>query len=347
MKTNLVTCGTLLSVLALMASCGNQTKTTSTQEDTPKVLVRTVPTIEEEVEQIAEFTGSIEPYKQNNITPSLAVRIDQILVEVGDNVQKGQLLVRMDPTQYNQAAVQLANLETDYQRLKAVYDAGGISKQQLDQSETQLEVQRDNVKNLKDNIELRSPVTGVVTGRYYDPGDMFSMTPNESGAASILQVMQIDKLKVTMTISEQYFPQVKVGMPVDITLDLFPDRTFQGKVTLVYPSIDPQTRTFQVEVTIPNGDRTLRPGMYSRATLKFGSKPGVMVKDLAVQKQIGSNEKYVFVIKDGKAERRTITTGRQIGDEINVLTGLEAGEEVVVAGIAKLIDGTEVEVKND
>lgn len=345
MKKSVLISVILVAATVAMSSCIKQKKAVETASD--KVLVRTMEAVTEPVEQIANFTSDVKAFNENNICPSVAVRINKILVDVGARVSKGQLLVVMDPTQYNQAAVQLANLETDHQRLKTVYDAGGVSKQQLDQLATQLQVQKDAVKNLKENIELRSPIDGVITGRYYDPGDLFSMSPNESGSASVLQVMQINNVKVKVNVSEQYFPQVKLGMPVDISVDLFPDKEFKGKVSLIYPSIEPSTRTFAVEITIPNANGILRPGMFSRTTLNFGKKDGILVDDLAVQKQIGTNEKFVYVIKDGVAERRIVNAGRQVGKRVNIISGVSVGEQVAVAGLSRLTDKCEVEVKNN
>lgn len=337
---------TAIAVAAAVTACGTNKKEVKVEE-TSKVAVYAELSTEDDIEQIAEFTGNIEPFQKNNISASMSVRIDKILVDVGSKVSKGQLLVTMDKTQYNQSAVQLANLEVDYARLKSVYDAGGVSKQQLDQAHTQLVVTREATNNLKENIELRSPINGVVTGRYYDAGDMFSLSPNASGASGVLTVMQINPLKVIIDVSEQYFTAVKSGMGVDIKVDLFPDKVFNGKVTLIYPAINTDTRTFTVEVSIPNPDNELRPGMFSRTTLNFGKVRGVMVNDLAIQKQIGTNEKYLFVVKGDKVERRIVKTGRTIGNFTNILSGVEPGEQIVVSGISKLADGTEVEIKTN
>lgn len=336
---------TLVALSMVMVSCsGSGNKTKNANDSIPTaILVKTALTTEADVEQIAQFTGTIQPFLENNICPSMPVRIDQINVEVGDRVSKGQVLVRMDQTQFRQASVQLANLEIDYQRTKSVYDAGGISKQQLDQLFTQVEVARENVKNLKENIELRSPINGVVTGRYYDAGDMFSLSPKD-GVVGVLTVMQISQLKVQVNVSEQYFPKVKIGMPVDIAVDIYPNEEFKGKVSLIYPAIDATTRTFTVEVTIPNGNNKLRPGMFSRVTLNLGKQLRVLLPDLALQKQIGSNEKYVFVVKGDVVNRTTVTVGRQIGQDYEVLTGLTAGEQVVTGGATKLMDQTKIEI---
>ncbi len=345
MKKLTVIPGAIALAALIMTGCGTKAgKQTADADSLKKVEVKTTVTELEKVNQIAEFTGNIEANVVNNIGPNNPVRINRILVDVGAYVSKGQLLVEMDPTNYIQANVQLANVQEDYNRVKSVYEAGGVARQQVDQLETQLKVLREQVANLKENIELRSPISGVVTGRYFDAGDLYSMSPNASGAAGILTVMQINPLKVTVNVSEQYFPSVKRGMGVEIAVDLFPGKTFNGSVSLVYPAINAATRTFTVEVTIPNPSNTLRPGMYCRATLRLGDKQGIMLTDLAIQKQVGTAERYVYVVKNGVAERRVITIGRQVENRYDVLSGLEAGEEVVTSGISRLQDGTEVTV---
>ena len=326
--------------VALLAGCTGKKTAAVTEEK--GVLTKTARATAATVRLTEEFTSEIEPYKENDITPAASgVHIDKIYVEVGDPVREGQLIVTLDPTQYTQQLVQLKTVEDDYNRLLPVYEAGGISAQQIEQAKAQLDVQREVVANLKKNIEVRSTISGVVTARNYESGDLFAQQP-------ILHIMQIDPLKVIANISEQYFSNVKVGMPVKLTVDIFPDEEFTGTVSLIYPALDPTTRTFKVEVKVPNAKRTLRPGMYARTTFDMGSKEGVMVPDVAVQKQVGSAERYLYVIEgDSVAERRSIKVGRQVGDRVDILSGVEPGEQVAVTALSKLFDGAAVDVKKD
>lgn len=304
----------------------------------PRVLTKTVAAAPATVQLVEEFTSEIEPYKENDITPAASgVHIDKIFVDVGDPVREGQVLVTLDPTQYSQQLVQLKTVEDDYNRLLPVYEAGGISAQQIEQAKAALDVQREVTANLKKNIEVRSPISGVVTARNYESGDLFAAQP-------ILHVMQIDPLKVIVNISEQYFPQVRVGMPVDLHVDIFPGQTFRGSVSLIYPALDPATRTFKVEVKVPNGKRILRPGMYARTLFNMGEKQGVMVPDVAIQKQVGTAERYLYVVRDNVAERRAVKVGRQVGDRVDILSGVAPDEEVAVTALSKLYDGAAVEV---
>ncbi len=331
----------MIAAAAMTAGCTGKRTTASAPEEN-RVLTRGVVAEETAVRLIEEFTSEIEPYRENDITPAASgVHIDRILVEVGDAVREGQLVVSLDPTQYTQQLVQLQTIESDYNRLLPVYEAGGISAQQIEQARAQLDVQREVVANLKKNIEVRSPISGVVTARNYESGDLFAQQP-------ILHIMQIDPLKVIVNISEQFFPQVKVGMPVDLYVDIFPGEIFAGRVSLIYPALDAATRTFKVEVTVPNGAGRLRPGMYARTSFDMGGKTGVMVPDVAVQKQVGSAERYVYVIVgDTVAERRSVEVGRQIGDRVDILRGVTAGEQVAVTALSKLFDGARVEIKED
>ena len=326
----------ILFAAAALAGCKGKNGAGDVQQDN-RVLTKTETAESATVQLTEEFTSEIEPFRENDITPAASgVHIDRILVEVGDPVHEGQLIVTLDPTQYTQQLVQLKTVEDDYNRLLPVYEAGGISAQQIQQAKAQLDVQREVVANLKKNIEVRSPITGVVTARNYESGDLFSAQP-------ILHIMQIDPLKVIANISEQYFPNVKVGMPVKLAVDIFPDEEFTGTVSLIYPALDPTTRTFKVEVKVPNAKRTLR-----RTTFDMGSKEGVMVPDVAVQKQVGSAERYLYVIVgDSVAERRSVKEGRQVGDRVDILSGIEAGEPVAVTALSKLFDGAKVDIKKD
>ncbi|MBP3426337.1 MAG: efflux RND transporter periplasmic adaptor subunit [Rikenellaceae bacterium] len=329
-----------LALGTVLVGCGGKQEATTAQTETAKVLVKTETAITQTVAQTEEFTANIEPYKKNYITPAVqGVRIDRILVDVGDRVKKGQLLVEMDPTNYNQQRVNLQNAQDTYDRTKKVFEVGGVSQQQLDQAHNNLTLQKEVIANLEKNIKLLSPINGVVTARNDEAGNLFANQP-------ILQVMQIDRLKVTVNISEQFYPVVKLGTPVKVGVDIFPGEEFDGKVTLIYPAMDAATRTFTVEITIPNASERLRPGMFSRSTFNMGNRESVMISDVAVARQAGTAERYAFVEKDGVAERRVVRLGRQVGNLVEVLSGIEAGEKVIVTGLSKLEQGTPVEVQN-
>lgn len=341
MKKYMLIAMAIVATALTAAGCGEKKKT-ETVEETQRVLVRTEAARVEPVAQTVDYTTTLLPNQSNFICPTLVAKITNIHVDVGDRVRKGQLLVDLDRTQYNTYALQLSNLELTLSRYKAVYEKGGVSKKDIDDLENNIAVLRETVNDLKRNTELRSPIDGVVTGRYNEVGDLFTMSPNADGGVGILQVMQTNTLKADVGVQESFFLQVKNGMPITITVESLPGETFEGKVTLINPSINSISRTFNVEVTVPNANNTLRAGMFARATFDMGAMESVTVKDVAIQRQVGTNEKYLFVVEDGVAQKRIVTTGRQAGDRVEVLSGLEAGEKVAIAGISRLDSGTEV-----
>jgi RND family efflux transporter MFP subunit len=326
----------MLASLILFPSCGQKKTVDAPTEE--KVLVKIDTVKLQSVEQLYNFTATVEPQVKNNIAATMPGRIVEILTEVGNVVQKGQLLVKMDPTNLLQAQTQLANLEVDYKRVLDLYNAGGTSKQMVDQLKVQLDNVRTTYKNLSENANLVSPISGIVTARNFDSGDLYS------GAMPILTVMQINPVKIKINVSETFFSQVKTGMNVDVQLDVYPGEKFTGKVSLIYPTIDPSTHTFAVEVSINNANMRVRPGMYAKVTLNFGTGKSIVAPDAAVQKQTGSNDKFVFTIENGVAKYHKVELGRRLDDSYEILSGLNAGDAVVIAGQTRLIDGTAVEI---
>lgn len=328
---------------ALLTACGGGSETKSatagdsTAAEKPKVRLETVRT--RPVAQTYDFTATVEANVTNNIAPSMAVRIDRIFVEVGDAVSPGQKLVQMDQTQVLQQRVQLENLRTEFARLDELFKVGGASKSEWDAKKTALEVAETAYDNLITNTMLTSPITGVVTARNYDNGDMFNL-----GGLPVVVVEQISPVKVMINVSESLFKDVKKGMDVSLKLDVYGDEAFHGKVSLVYPTIDPTTRTFPVEITIPNGDRRVRPGMFARVTMTFGTKDHVVAPDRAIIKQAGSGDRYIYVYRDGKVSYNKVELGRRMGEEYEVVSGAADGDRVVVTGQNRLNNGMEVDI---
>lgn len=346
MKSNIKLVVVALTTLALAGCVGNKTKSNveSVLTQQTAVLTKVAPVENVEVAQTVDFTTTLLPYKKTFITPQMALRIDEIRVDVGDHVKEGELVATLDRNQYNQTSAQLKNAKQNLARMRSVYEAGGVSRSQIDELETSVSVMEENIANLERNIELRSPIDGVITGRYNEPGDLFTMGGNADGGVGVLQVMQINRLKAIVALSEQYYPQIYKGMKVKVMAEVYPDREFEGEVNIVYPAINATTHTFNVEVLVPNSKEVLRPGMFARTEFNMGSRKSLVVPDVAVQKQMGVNDRYVYVIKDGVAERRVVTLGRQVGQQVEILSGVTEGEEVAITALSKIKNGTTVEV---
>lgn len=319
------------------SSCGSSSddKSATVVEELPKVEIQQVHT--QEVKQITEYTATVEAYKTNNISTSTPNRIKDILVDVGHKVTKGQKVVVLDNVNIDQLKVRLDNTKREYDRAVQLLEIGGGTQQAVDQLKTELDAAQRQYDNMVENTVLISPITGVVTVRNYDPGDM-------TGASPILTVEQLRPVKILVNVSEGDFTKVKKGMKVDIKLDVYGDETFTGTVALIHPTIDPNTRTFTVEVEIANNDERVRPGMFARVSMNFGTADHVVVPDRAVVKQTGSGNKYVYVYNDGQVSYNKVELGQRLGDSYELLSGVENGANVVISGQSRLADGAKVDV---
>lgn len=329
----------LVASVVLCASCDSKKKvqTEEVVESLPKIEVETAS--RESVVQQISFTGSVEAYAVNNIAPQQPRRIERILFDVGDRVKKGALLVKLDNSSLVQAKAQLDNAKVEYERANELYEFGGASKSEWDARRLQYEVAQSAYDNLVENTTLVSPVTGIVTARNYDNGDM-------SGGQPILVVEQIRPVKIMINVSEKYFAYLKKNMKVYITLDSYGDEQFVGKIARIYPTIDGATRSFPVEVTLANTDERVRPGMFARVTLPYGKRNRIVISDRAVNKLMGSGDRYVFVYNpnDSLVRYSKVELGRRLGDRFEIISGVEDKEQVVVKGQVSLTNGCKAEV---
>ena len=328
----------------ILAGCANKGGKGTTPQPaammanaTPKVTVAMAQ--KKDVPQTETYSTTVEAYAVNNIVPQSGGRILKLNVEVGDFVSKGQILAEMDHLQLEQSRLALINDSTELVRYRGLYEEGGVSKSDFEALELNYNVRKSTYQNLLENTILRAPISGVITARNYDKGDMYAM----SQPLYVLQ--QITPVKLLVGISEADYTKVKKGDVVEITADALPGKTFTGKVNRIYPTVNAVTHTVNVEVLVTNNDRQLRPGMYAKALVNFASHYSVTVPETAVTKQQGSGQRVVYVLTAGNtAEIRPITLGRHFGDEYEILEGISEGETVITKGQTSLKGGDVVEV---
>ena len=326
----------------MMTACGNKdTKTEQTgQKPAAAPVVSVITAAAEDVEVTNTFTSNVEPYATNNIVSQTAGRIVSIKAEVGDKVRKGQLLAKMDDVNLSKTRMQYVNDSTELSRLTELYKIGAVSQADYDLAKLSLDITKKTYNNLLENTFLRSPINGVVTARNYDKGDMYSM------AQPIFVVEQIVPVKLLINISESYFTQVHEGMEFDIEVEAYPEERFKGKINLIYPTVSATTHTFPVEVVSQNTDQRLRPGMFARVTASFGINHHVVVPDVAVVKQQGSGEHFIYVLQpDNTVSYTKVELGRRMGNRYEIVSGINEGDVIVTEGQARLKNGVAVQVK--
>jgi len=316
-----------------------------TQQGTP---VRVSPIQKRLITQDIEYASSLVPFQENHIATSTPGRIEKINVEISDRIKKGQLLVQMDPTKLKQAETTLKNLELDFHRLDTLLQTNTIAKQQYDQIKAQYINAKTNVEFLEQNTYLTAPFSGIVTDKKFEDGELFGGSPNtQDGKVAIVSISQIDKLKAFIDVSERYFPVINVGDSLTFESNIYPDKEFKGKVYRIHPTIDETSRTFIVEVLIPNRNEILRPGMFGRVLLSTGKTDSYVVPSSAVLKLQGSNERYVFVNENNKAKRIGVKIGKRFDEFVELISDeIKENDQLIVVGQSKLNDMMAVQVVN-
>lgn len=336
----------VLGLLILTACSGGEKKGITTDTELKKEKVRVMELNYQTIARSVEYPATLKAYEEVHLAPASPGRIEAIYAQVGDRVRKGSALVQMDRTQLHQAEVQLRNIETDFKRLDTLSKVGSIALQQYDQLKTQYEIARSNVEFLRENNRLLAPFDGVISGRYYEPGELYSGAPNtQAGKAAVLSIVQIDRLKAIVPLSEKYFPLVKNSMEAKVKSDLYSDKDFTGRIFRIHPTIDPLNRNFNIEVLVDNREGLLRPGMFCRVSFDLDEEEAILLPSMAVLKLQGSNDRYLFVEKNGVARRVAVTVGKRYDDNIEVFSDeLKPGDHIIVSGQARLLDGVNVEV---
>ena len=336
------------TMLFAAAGCANRAdkRTETPADDTgtrdDAIIVHKITAFSENVPQVETYASTIQAYATNNIAPLAVSRIQKINVEVGDFVSKGQILAEMDKVQLNQARLKLTKDSTEFGRIKGLYQEGGIAKSDFETMELSLKVSKSSYENLYENTILRSPISGVITARNYDKGDLFSM------GRPIYVVQQISPVKILVGVSETDYTKIKKGDKVSVTTDAVPGKDFLGSINRIYPTIDAASHTFLTEITIPNSDRFLRPGMYAKVKITFGINHSVVVPDEAVVKMQGAGQRMVYIIQpDGTVKSSPVTIGKHFETYYEILDGVSEGDEIVTQGSSSLKNGSRIKVVNN
>lgn len=327
----------VLAALTLIA-CGSET---TTEQEERVEQVRTKVLHEQEIEREISVSTNLQGYLTQNVAPSLTGKIEHIYCEVGDRKAAGADLVRMDQTQYKTTKISLANLEIEKNRIEMLLKTGSATQQQYDQILAQYNSTKEQLEFLEKNTYVKAPFSGVIAAKNYEDGELYSGQP-------ILVLTQIDKLKALVAVPESYFPKFKAGMKLTLTSEIYPDQEFPATVEVVYPTIDPSSHTFQVKIVIPNGKNLLRPGMYVTTTIGLGKAKTIVAPYQAVEKLVGANDRYVFVVENGRAKRVGVELGQRFDQNIELISPeIADGVEMVVVGQHKLVDGVKLNVVSE
>ncbi len=260
------------------------------------------------------------------------------------------------------AAADLAQAKQAHERASALFKRTLVPQQTLDDAATTLESKQasydlslQNAKNLRASIqaseasmkladrqlrdtEIRAPFDGYVEKRLVNLGELVKMQ------MPVMSIVRVDPLKVIAEIPEKMAPWIKEGQPVQLHVDAYPDRTFIGKVSRISPAVNTATRAFPFEALVPNQDAVLKPGTFARVHIESGKVDTVLTLPYAVmQYRYGVNR--VFVVDGDKLSAHELKVGERLGDRIEIISGVKAGDRVAATDIEKLTDGQKVSTK--
>lgn len=290
--------------------------------------------------------GSLRSDETVVVRPEIAGRIAAIHFREGERVDKGQLLVRLDDSvqkaDHERARVNLSLQKSKHERAADLRGKGFISSQAKDEAENNWQVADADFQLMQarlDKMELRAPFAGAIGLRMVSVGDYVKE------GQDIVNLEATDPLKLDFRVPEVHLAQVRNGQPLQITLDAIPDKAWSGRIVAINPLIDANGRSIVVRAAVPNSEGRLRPGMFARVTLfTTEMKDSLMIPEESLF-PVG-DDKYVYRVVDGRAERRKVGIGQRRDGKVEILAGLAAGDTVVTAGQIKLRDGTAVRIAN-
>lgn len=332
--------------------------------------VETAPVVTTALSEEVQVVGNLVGNATVQVVPKVGGRLEAVNVRIGDTVGQGQVIARIEDNEIREQVRQaeaafevskatirqreadLKFAQTNLDRAKNLFDRQLVPRQSLDDADArqqaaaaQLDLARaqnnQSAARLQElrltlgNTVIRSPVTGFVGQRFLDVGGFAST------GSPVFSVVDIRLVRLVANLVERDLRRVQAGTGAVVEVDAFPGETFTGRVARVAPVFDPQTRTAQMEIEVPNPTGRLKPGMYARVNLRVAQKPdAIAVPRNAIVERPG--ERGVFVV-DGQAARyRKVEVGIQAPDRVEIVAGVREGERVVTTGSGALRDGDRI-----
>lgn len=287
--------------------------------------------------------GSLRSDESVVLRPEVVGRIQAIEFKEGQPVARGQVLIRLDDSvpraELAQARANLTLAQSHYRRAVELQGKGFVSQQARDESASTLKVQEAAVALAQarlDKMTISAPFAGIVGLRSVSVGDYVNQ------GQDLAPLEAIDPLKVDFRVPEMYLSKVGVGQQLTLRLDALPGQERQGLVYAVSPLVDAGGRSILLRATVANKDALLRPGMFARVQLLFNQDKALVAPEAALSPS--GETQYVYRVKDGRAEKREVTIGERREGRVEILTGVAAGDQLVVAGIQRVTDGGAVTV---
>jgi RND family efflux transporter MFP subunit len=374
-QTNVLVYGIVAIVLFTAGCSREQPKEATTQDSIEQAIaISTKPVTTREVRRTVEMVGTLGGWEEVTISNEAPGIIQQVMVDLGDKVKKGQRLVLLDSREAKLALAQAeANLQAakkaltqaqaewrdadiNLKRIKELHSEGIIATSQFDVAQTRFDAIEAQVRAREADIdryqamvdfarkrlsdtEVIAPIAGEVRQRLVSIGEAVKeKTP-------LFQLVITDPLKFQGTVPERFAPDIKMEQPVDLQVEAFADRVFPGRVLRVSPAVDVQTRSLSLEVKVPNAQGMLKPGFFAKGQILTEVDPNaVFAPEEAVYTFVGITK--AFVVQDGTVQERQVKTGSRTEGWVEITEGLQNGETVATSNLPQLYQGAKISVTN-
>jgi len=342
---------TLIAAVAFLASCNNEEKDLNKDISVP---ISAMDIKLQSIEKYIEATGTVNPVKEISKRSEIAGNYNLLTnpatgkkYALGDYVKEGEEIIRLEDEEYennikiNSLKLNLEISKQTFEKQQSLYEKGGVTLSELKRAEIDYINADYNYKDALlrlQKVKIKAPFSGVIV-------DLPYYTPNTRADANSLmfKLMDYSKLYMDVNLAEKDLSYVKTGQNVKVTNYTLPEDTLKGTVSQISPAIDADTRSFKTVINITNPDLLLRPGMFAKGEIVVASVDSTIVipKDVILSKQRGST---VFVVDKGLAQERIVTFGLENPEEVQIISGLEKNERLVIKGFETLRNRSKVKV---
>jgi membrane fusion protein (multidrug efflux system) len=344
--------------LAALAACRSHT----TEDASPARPVVLAPVEVRDVEERVAATGQLLAKQRADVAAQVPGEVTAILVDEGQSVAEGAVVIEIDPerraldldrarARLSEAGAALLEAQRQHARVETLAQKKVASKAQREQADAALEAARSRVQAVQADLgaaeravsdsRVATRFAGVIGRRFVSRGEF--VQPGQK----LFELVSLDPVEVEFNLPESDAARLQLGLPLGVTVAPYPGEVFQAQVSMVSPVIDERTRTLRVKALLPNPDGRLRPGLFARADLGIAKRENVVIvpEEALLQRADG---KVVFRAVDGgkRAERRLVEIGPITGGEVEIRSGLAAGDVVIVRGHSTLADGAPITARN-
>lgn len=337
-----------LCIIAAQSGCGR-----SSAPEAPGSFVQTIHPKRGEVVRRVTLPGNVMAYQEAILYARVDGYLKTISVDKGDSVKEGELLAQIEAPEMRadltkaRAEAEAAQLESRRVSEAQKKAPNLVMPQTADAAKAKADVARAEVERIETLLgfaKITAPFSGVITKRWVDPGALIPAATSSSSTkhAAVLTLMDFRTVRIDVAIPEPEAPLVKKNLPVKVTVSELPGRTFDGTITRFSYALDESTKTMTTETDIPNPDLDLRPGMWATVEIALQKKENALLlpaEALVTEKAKSS----VFVVRDGKAQKISVTTGFDDGVNVEILKGVAPNDAVIVAGKQSVTDGEKVQ----